>query len=62
MNGPVPDCMNGMIAVVVERQVRASRDAAGKVLQTFEQIGLGFDEWRGGDEALGLGDRVLERL
>ena len=34
----------GMVAVVVERQVGAAGDAAGQVLQALEQIGFGFDE------------------
>ena len=51
-----------MVAVVVERHVRACRDAAGEVLQTLEQVGFGFDERGGGDEALGLGDRVGQWL
>ncbi len=51
-----------MIAVVVERHVRACRDASREVLQSLEEVGFGFDEWGGGDEALGLGDRVGQRL
>ena len=46
----------------VEGDVRARRDTAGEVLQAFEQVGFGFDEWRRGDEALRLGDGVDERL
>ena len=60
VNGPVPDCRNGMVALVVEGQVHAGRDAAGQVLQSFEQVGFGLDVRRGGDEFLGLGDRVGE--
>ena len=48
----------GMVAVVVESQVGAAGDAAGQILQAFQQIGLGFDEGSGGDQSLGLGDRV----
>ena len=62
MNGPVPRLQERMVAVVVERQVRARRDAAREVLQTLEQVGFGFDERRGGDQLLGLGDRVDQRL
>ena len=51
-----------VVTVVVERDVRAAGDAASQVLQTLEQVGLGFDERRGGDEALGLGDGVGQRL
>ena len=58
MNGPVPRLHERMVAVVVEGQVRAARDAAGQVLQSFEQIGFGLDERCGGDQFLGLGDRV----
>ena len=58
VNGPVPRLQERMVAVVVERQVGAAGDAAGQVLQALEQIGLGFDERCGGDQALGLGDRV----
>ena len=46
-----------VVAVVVEGQVRAGRDTAGQVLQSFEQVGFGLDERCGGDEFLGLGDR-----
>ena len=51
-----------MVAVVVEGRVRAGGDAARQVLQTLEQIGFGFDERRFGDEVLGLGDGVGERV
>ena len=51
-----------MVAVVVEGQVRAAGDAAGQVLQALEQIGFGFDERCGGDQALGLGDRLGQWL
>ncbi len=47
-----------MVALVVESQVGAARDAAGQILQALQQIGLGFDEGRGGDQTFGLGDRV----
>ncbi len=50
-----------MVAVVVERHVRAAGDAAGEVLQTLEQVGLGLDERCCGDQLLGLGDRVGQR-
>ncbi len=51
-----------MVAVVVERQVGAPRDAPGQILQTLQQIGFGFDERCGGDQLLGLGDRVGQWL
>ena len=51
-----------VVAVVVERQVRTSGDAARQVLQALQQVGLGFDERGGGDETLGLGDRVDQWL
>ena len=51
-----------MVAVVVERQMRTSRNAAREVLQTLEQVGFGFDERCGGDQTLGLGDRVDQWL
>ena len=51
-----------MVAVVVEGDVRAGRDAAGQVLQAFEQVGLGLDEGRLGDQALGLGNGVGQWL
>jgi hypothetical protein len=52
----------GVVAVVVEGHVRARRDAPREVLQSFEQVRLGFDERRGGDQTLGLGDGVGQRL
>ena len=51
-----------MIPVVVERDVGAGGDAAGQILQAFEEVGLGFDERCCGDEALGLRDRLGQRL
>ncbi len=51
-----------MVAVVVEGQMRTSRNATRQVLQTLEQVGFGFDERCGGDQTLGLGDRVGQRL
>lgn len=51
-----------MVAVVVERDVRAARDAAREVLQALQQISLGLDEGCGGDEVLGLGDGIGQRL
>ena len=51
-----------MVAFVVEGQVGAARDAAGQVLQALEQVGFGFDERSGGDQSLGLGDRVGQWL
>ncbi len=51
-----------MVTVVVEGDVRARRDTTGEVLQTLEQIRLGLDEGCFGDEALGLGDGVGQRL
>ena len=51
-----------MVAVVVERQMRTSRDATREVLQTLEQVGFGFDERGGGDQTLRLGDRVDQWL
>ena len=47
-----------VVAVVVEGQVNAAGDAAGQILQALGEVGLGFDERSGGDQALGLGDRV----
>ena len=51
-----------MVAVVVEGQVGASGDTSGQILQAFQQIGLGFDEGGGGDQSLGLGDRLGQWL
>ena len=51
-----------MVALVVEGQVGASGDAAGQVLQALEQIGFGLDEGGGGDQLLGLGDRLGQWL
>ena len=62
VNGPVPDCRNGMVTLVVEHHVHAGGDATGQVLQSFEQVGFGLDMRRGGDQFFGLGDGVGERL
>ncbi len=51
-----------VVAVVIEGNVRAGRDATGQILQPFEQIGFGFDERSFGDETFGLGDGVQKRL
>ncbi len=51
-----------MVALVVEGQVGASRDAPGQILQALQQVGLGFDEGSGGDQLLGLGDRLGQWL
>ncbi len=51
-----------MVAVVVEAEVDAGRDAAGQILQAFEQVGLRLDMRRLGDQALRLGDRVDQWL
>ena len=51
-----------VVAVVVERHTRAGRDAAREVLQSLQEVGLGFDERRCGDQTLGLGDGVGQRL
>jgi hypothetical protein len=52
----------GMVAVVVEREVDAARYTARQVLQTLEQIRFGFYEGRVRDQLFGLGDRVPQCL
>ena len=51
-----------MLAVVIERHMRARRDASRQILQALQQIGFGFDEGGFGDEAFGLGDGIGQRL
>jgi hypothetical protein len=46
-----------MVAVVVERDVGARRDALGQILEAFEEIGLAVDVRGGRDQLLGFGDR-----
>ncbi|MGC4049948.1 MAG: hypothetical protein QM757_11235 [Paludibaculum sp.] len=53
---------DGVIAVVVERQVDAAGDAAGQVLQSLQQVGLGLDVGCGRHQGFGLGDRVEQGL
>ena len=62
VNGPGARMQAGMVAVVVEGEVRAGRDATGQILQTFQQIGLGLDERRLAHQLFGLGDGVGQRL
>ncbi len=52
----------GMVPLVVERQVGARRHAAGQILQSLEQIGFGFDVRGGGHQLLGFRDRLGQRL
>ncbi len=51
-----------MVALVVEGQVGASGDTPCEVLQALQQVGFGFDEGGGGDQLLGLGDRLGQWL
>ena len=59
---PGPRLHERMVAFVVEGQVGASRDASGQILQALQQVGFGFDEGSGGDQLLGLGDRLGQWL
>ena len=51
-----------VVAVVVESQMRARRNTTGQVLQTLQQIGLGFDVRGLPDQSFGFGDRIYQGL
>ncbi|CFR77411.1 Uncharacterised protein [Mycobacterium tuberculosis] len=51
-----------MVTLVVEGQVHAARDAAGQVLQPFEQVGFSLDVRGGGYQLLGFCDRLAQRV